>query len=73
MVVGKRNRLDLDVDSPDEVSAVLFNAVEEYNYGASQLAADWQDPSAGEPWEEIAKILARAARQIDEKLEAIGW
>jgi hypothetical protein len=63
-----RGNLDLNVDSPDKVSRVLRNAAQEYYESASELEGAWQDPEAGKPWEQIARILESAARAIDKKI-----
>ncbi len=60
--------LDLDVDAPDNVSQVLRDAAEAYYESASELESAWQDKGAGRPWTVIAKILERAADQIDKKI-----
>lgn len=57
--------LDLNVDSPDKVAAVLSNAVEAYFASAAELSSAWQDPEAGKPWAKIAKILSKAMVQVD--------
>ena len=59
---------DLDVDSPDEVANVLRDAADAYHESASELDASWQDKSAGRPWTIIARILEKAADQIDKAL-----
>ena len=60
--------MDLDVEAPDQVAAVLRNAAQAYYESASELEAAWQDRGAGRPWEIIAKILERAAAQIEGKI-----
>ncbi len=60
--------LDLDVDAPDKVSQILRNAADAYYESAGELESAWQDPGAGKPWEQIAKILESAARAIDKKI-----
>jgi len=60
--------LDLDVDAPDEVSQVLRDAAEAYHESAVDLESSWQDKGAGRPWTAIARILERAADQIDKKI-----
>ena len=57
--------MDLDVDSPDEVVDVLRQAAQAYYEAESDLAETWQDDRAGKAWAKIAKILERAADQID--------
>ena len=60
--------INLDVAHPDEVSTVLRNAAEAYIDSASNLESAWQDKQAGAPWLKIARILERAADQIDKEL-----
>ena len=62
--------LNLDVDSPDKVAAVLRAAAEEYVSAAIELGEAWQDKGAGRPWLKIAAILDRAAKQIDKATTA---
>jgi PHD/YefM family antitoxin component YafN of YafNO toxin-antitoxin module len=61
-------KLDLDVDAPDQVTRVLRKAAEAYYDSASELESAWQEKAAGRPWTIIARILERAADQIDRKL-----
>jgi hypothetical protein len=63
-----KRSLDLDVDSPEKVSMILRNAAEAYYESALELSSAWQEKSAGKPWEIIARVLARAADEIDKKL-----
>lgn len=60
--------LDLDVDAPDQVPRVLRDAAEAYEESASELDSAWQDREAGRPWSKIARILERAADQIEKVL-----
>jgi hypothetical protein len=64
----KTQILNLDVDSPDKVSAVLRAAANEYYQSASELESAWQDKRAGAPWAKIARILEHAADQIDKSV-----
>jgi hypothetical protein len=57
--------LDLDVDHPDKVAAVLRRAADVYYDAAGELSSAWQDPEAGKPWYAIARILERAANSVD--------
>jgi phage terminase small subunit len=57
--------MDLDVDAPDEVAGVLREAAQAYYEAESELSSAWGDPQAGKVWTKIAKILERAADQID--------
>lgn len=61
-------QLDLDVDRPEDIPQVLRNAAEEFYEAESELKSAWQDPQAGKVWTKIAKILERAASQIDKIL-----
>jgi len=63
-----RKSLDLDVDSPEKVASILLSAAQDYYESAGELDAAWQDPGAGRPWIKIAKILERAAAQIERAL-----
>lgn len=60
--------LDLDVDSPENVPDVLREAAQSYYESAGELASSWQDRQAGSVWNKIAKILERAADQIEKVL-----
>lgn len=60
-----RNDIDLDVDTPEKVVSVLRGAAQTYYESAEDLSSSWQDPQAGKIWEKIAKILDKAADQID--------
>jgi hypothetical protein len=52
---------DLDVATPEEVSAVLEAIADHYRESASELAGAWQDDGAGKVWSDFATILDRAA------------
>lgn len=60
--------LDLNVDSPEEVPRILRRAAEAFEESNAELCASWQDAEAGRPWSQIARILERAADQIDKVL-----
>ena len=60
--------LDLDVDTPENVPGVLRAAAQEYLESELELEGAWQDKQAGKVWAKIAKILERAADQIDKLL-----
>lgn len=60
--------LDLNVAAPDQVADVLRAAAEAYSDSATELEGAWQDRSAGEPWFDIAEILAEAADKVDRAL-----
>jgi hypothetical protein len=57
--------MNMDVDSPEKVARVLRKAAQEYYYSAGELSSAWQDKNAGSPWNRIARILERAAEQVD--------
>lgn len=59
------NKLDLDVDDPRKVEKVLSRAAQAYYDSAGELESAWQDPDAGRPWAELAKILDRAVASIE--------
>ncbi len=61
--------LDLDVDAPEKVSAILRAAAEAYRESQSELQSAWQDSQAGKPWQHIANILERAAASVDRAVE----
>jgi hypothetical protein len=65
---GTMKDLDLDVSHPDQVAAVLRRAAETYAESALELTAAWQDKGAGRPWNKLARILERAADQVDKAL-----
>jgi hypothetical protein len=56
-------KLNLDVDAPDKVSTVLRAAANAYYEADQELMSAWQQLST--PWSRIARILERAATQID--------
>lgn len=61
-----KSALNLDnVTTPQEVPAILRNAAQAYYEAAGELSSAWQDKQAGKPWDAIARILERAANQID--------
>jgi hypothetical protein len=55
------DRYNLDVATPDDVPVVLETVANHYRESASELASAWQDRTAGKVWEDIARILDRAA------------
>lgn len=57
----EREMTDLDIGTPDKVATVLRMAADKYRQSACDLAAAWQDESAGKVWNEFARILERAA------------
>ncbi|UCC73994.1 MAG: hypothetical protein JSV86_05405 [Gemmatimonadota bacterium] len=57
--------LDLDVDSPDKVAQVLYDAADAYYDAHMELQSAWQDGSAGAEWGRIAKILEDAASKVE--------
>ncbi len=56
--------LDLDVDHPDKIAAILRAAADTFYQASEDCKANWQDTNAGRPWTQAAKILERAAAQI---------
>ena len=52
---------NLDCAAPDDVPAVLESIAEHYRESAAELAASWQDNTAGKVWQDFAAILDRAA------------
>jgi len=69
--MAKIKGLSLDVDAPEDVATVLREAAEIYYTSAGELEGDWQDPEAGRPWTEAAKILESAVAALEKK--AKGW
>lgn len=65
--------LDLDVDAPDQVADVLRAAAQEYFEAEEELSSAWQDPQAGKVWTKIARILERAANQVDRAVSDAGF
>jgi acyl-CoA reductase-like NAD-dependent aldehyde dehydrogenase len=61
--------LNLDVDTPEKVAAVLRDAAEVFRDSAEELASAWQDRHAGRVWREIAKVLERAAVSCDKAVD----
>lgn len=59
------NTLDLNVDSPEMVSGVIRHAAQAFYESHGELESAWQDKNAGAAWSKIARILERAADQID--------
>jgi len=57
--------MDLDVGSPDEVANVLREAAESYYQAEEDLAETRQGNREAIAWVKIAKILERAANQIE--------
>jgi hypothetical protein len=58
--------LSLDVAAPDEVVTVLRAAAEQFYVSHNELLGVWQQTST--PWASIARILERAADQIENRL-----
>lgn len=56
---------DLDVDAPEQVSAVLRKAAEAYRYSQGELQSAWQDKNAGKAWAKIARELEKLAAKLD--------
>jgi hypothetical protein len=66
--IAPRN-LDLDTDAPENVQAILRRAAEQYRESASELQSAWQDRNAGKVWDRIARILERAADQVEKTID----
>jgi len=71
--MSKREKLSLDVDTPDEVADVLYAAAQSYYEDASELSYYHGDPMAGVVWEQIAHELERSARRIDNIVRDYGY
>lgn len=63
-------KLNLDVDAPDKVAAVLRAAADAYTESHAELQSAWQDKNAGREWPAIAKILDQAAAKIEKRFGA---
>lgn len=63
-MAARQIRLSLDVDSPDQIATVLYEAAQEYFDASEEMSASWQSEAAGRPWYKAAVILQRAADQI---------
>lgn len=59
----KAGKVNLDVDAPEQVPALLHRAAQLYYDSEGELQSAWQDAKAGRVWREFAKILERAAWQ----------
>lgn len=57
--------LDLDVATPEEVSAILRRAAQQFYETRGELQSAWSDEHAGRVWSEFGKILDRAADACD--------
>jgi len=64
--------IDLDVATPEAVPAVLREAAQQYHATVIDLSAAWGDKQAGKVWDDIAKVLERAADSIDRKIARKG-
>jgi hypothetical protein len=53
--------LNLDVESPEQLPAVLRLAAQRFNESAGELESARQDTNPGKVWERMARILERAA------------
>ena len=53
--------IDLNVAAPETVQLTLRRAADQYRESSGELAAAWQDKIAGSVWNDIARILDRAA------------
>lgn len=57
-----------DPADPADIPAVLQRAADRMDEQAAELAASWQDKTAGQPWRIIAAELRHAAARIESKL-----
>jgi hypothetical protein len=64
--------VDLNVSAPDHVPEMLLRAAQAYYASADELTSAWQDESAGAIWQDLAKILERAAAQCDKAIAKRG-
>lgn len=48
---------------------LIDHLVEICEESAAELEAAWQESAAGQPWEDLAKILSKASAQIQKKIE----
>lgn len=58
--------LDLDVDAPDKVPAVLRRAAQTFYESDAELMAAWQQGAT--PWRYIAQRLETVADQIERRV-----
>ncbi len=69
-------KMDLDVDAPEKVARVLAEAAQAYYESASEVDAAWQGSGPGSPgkiWEQLARILDKAAQQCENKIKERGY
>jgi hypothetical protein len=64
---------DLDVSAPDQVPNVLRQAAQAYRESSGELASAWQDTGAGAVWNDLARVLERAADSADKALAKRGF
>lgn len=57
--------MNINVNAPNQLSDVLREAADAMRESRANLQAAWCDPNAGYVWEELAKILDRAAASTD--------
>lgn len=57
--------IDLNVAAPEQLPRALREAAQQYRESSSELAATWQDPSAGKVWAKLADTLERCANRCD--------
>lgn len=58
--------IDLNaVGNPEQVAMLLRKAADEYRESCLRLQSDWQDEAAGKVWDELAKVLDKAADSCD--------
>jgi len=69
----EKDKLSLDVSSPDDVLEVLGVAADEFRYTASVLEESWQERTGAKPWDIMADELDRAADRIEKRLKKLGY
>ena len=67
-----QDRYNLDVDTAASVPIVLDTVATFYRESAAELSADWQEKSAGEIWNDFARILDNAADSCHRAIQRRG-
>ena len=67
-----RFKIDLDVETPNQVAERLTQAADAYRESSHELTGLWQDPEAGAVWRDLAAILDRAAKSCTKAVAKRG-
>lgn len=57
--------MNINVNAPNQLADVLREAADAMRESRASLQIEWCDEDAGRVWEELAKILDRAAASTD--------